>query len=135
VLIYGEFRRLTGERRSLVDALSMPGLSGVDFDLPRAEIAFVRFDQRRRRNSVMKKLSLKDAKKMLPALVDRAVAGEPTVIIRDGGKEAVLVSSDEWERVSKAPSFADLLLAFPSEPADIPERSRRPARALRDTGC
>jgi hypothetical protein len=56
VLTYDEFRRLTGERRSLVDASSMPGLSSVDFDLPRAEIAFVRFDQRRRRNSVMKKL-------------------------------------------------------------------------------
>jgi PHD/YefM family antitoxin component YafN of YafNO toxin-antitoxin module len=72
---------------------------------------------------------------VLPALVDPAVAGEPTVIIRDGRKEAVLVSSDEWERVSKAPSFADLLLAFPGEPANIPERSRKSVRTLRDTGC
>jgi hypothetical protein len=45
----------------------------------------------------------------------------------------VLVSFDEWERVSKVPSFADLLLAFPGEPADIPERRRKPARALSDT--
>ena len=29
--------------------------------------------------------------------------------------------------------FADLLLAFPGQPEDIPERTRKPARALRDT--
>jgi hypothetical protein len=49
-------------------------------------------------------------------------------------REAVVVSFDEWERVSRVPSFADLLLAFPGEAGDIPERSRKPARALRDAG-
>jgi hypothetical protein len=44
----------------------------------------------------------------------------------------VLVSFEEWQRISKVPSFADLLLAFPGEPGDIPKRSRKPARALRD---
>jgi prevent-host-death family protein len=86
------------------------------------------------RNVVMKEIQLKDAKATLSAVVDRAVAGDPTVITRHGRKEAVLVSYEEWERVSKVPSFADLLLAFPGEPADIPERTRKPARALRDTG-
>jgi len=43
----------------------------------------------------------------------------------------VLVSFEEWTRVSRVPSFADLLLAFPGEPSDIPERRRKPARALR----
>lgn len=38
LMTYDEFERLTGKRRNLVDALSMPGLSAVDFDLPRAEI-------------------------------------------------------------------------------------------------
>lgn len=85
-------------------------------------------------NSVMKELQLKDAKATLSAVVDQAVAGEPTVITRHGRKEAVLVSFEEWERVSKVPSFADLLLAFPGEPSDLPERSRKPARALGDTG-
>jgi hypothetical protein len=33
----------------------------------------------------------------------------------------VLVSFEEWELISKVPSFVDLLLAFPSEPGDIPE--------------
>ncbi len=46
----------------------------------------------------------------------------------------MLVSFEEWERISKVPDFADLLLAFPGEPADIPERSRKPARALRENG-
>jgi antitoxin Phd len=80
----------------------------------------------------MKELQLKDAKATLSAAVDRAVAGEPTVITRHGRKEAVLISFEEWERISKVPSFDDLLLAFPGKPDDIPERSRKPARALRN---
>ncbi|MBB6489510.1 type II toxin-antitoxin system Phd/YefM family antitoxin [Rhizobium lusitanum] len=39
LMTYGEFERLTGKRRNLVDALSMPGLSDIDFDAPRIEIA------------------------------------------------------------------------------------------------
>lgn len=33
-----EYRRLTGQRRSLVETLSMPGLSEIEFDPPRASI-------------------------------------------------------------------------------------------------
>ena len=77
----------------------------------------------------MKELQLKDAKTTLSAVVGRAIAGEPTVITRHGRKEAVLISFEEWERIAKLPSFADL--AFPGEPDDIPERSRKPARPLR----
>jgi prevent-host-death family protein len=29
-----EYQRLTGTRRNIVDALSMPGLSDIDFDIP-----------------------------------------------------------------------------------------------------
>ncbi|MGE3872825.1 MAG: type II toxin-antitoxin system Phd/YefM family antitoxin [Parvibaculaceae bacterium] len=83
----------------------------------------------------MKEVQLKDAKATLSAVVDRAVAGEPIVITRHGRKEAVLVSFAEWTRISKVPSFADLLLAFPGEPEDVPRRSRRPARALRRDGA
>ena len=57
----------------------------------------------------MKELQLKDAKATLSAVVDWAVAGEPTVFTRQGRKEAVLISFEEWERISKVPSFADLL--------------------------
>ncbi|MBY4611080.1 type II toxin-antitoxin system Phd/YefM family antitoxin [Rhizobium sp. 9T] len=44
LMTYDEFERLTGKRRSLVDALSMPGLSDIDFDPPRVEIAPRRVD-------------------------------------------------------------------------------------------
>ena len=80
----------------------------------------------------MKELPLNNAKAVFSVLVDRAVAGEPTIITRQGHKEAILVSFEEWERVSKAPGFADLLLAFPGEPGDIPERLRKPARVSGD---
>ena len=33
-----EYRRLTGSRRSLVEALSMPGLGEIEFEPPRANI-------------------------------------------------------------------------------------------------
>lgn len=39
LMTYGEFERLTGKRHNLVDALSMPGLSTIDFDPPRSIIA------------------------------------------------------------------------------------------------
>ena len=33
-----DYRRLAGERRSLLDVLSMPGLADIDFEPPRAAI-------------------------------------------------------------------------------------------------
>jgi prevent-host-death family protein len=39
LMTYGEFERLTGKRHNLVDALSMPGLSTIEFDTPRSVIA------------------------------------------------------------------------------------------------
>jgi len=38
LMTYGEFQHLTDRRRSLVEALAMPGLSDIDFDPPRAAI-------------------------------------------------------------------------------------------------
>jgi PHD/YefM family antitoxin component YafN of YafNO toxin-antitoxin module len=38
LMTYREFERLTGKRSNLVDALSMPGLSMIDLDPPRAKI-------------------------------------------------------------------------------------------------
>ena len=31
-----EYQRITGKRRSIVDALSMPGLADIEFDAPRS---------------------------------------------------------------------------------------------------
>jgi antitoxin Phd len=41
----------------------------------------------------------------------------------------VLVSFDEWERLTKAPSFADLLLAFPGNPGDVAASPRAASRS------
>jgi hypothetical protein len=38
-MTYSEFERLTGKRRNLVDALSMAGLSTIELEPLRAEIA------------------------------------------------------------------------------------------------
>jgi hypothetical protein len=38
LMTYDQYRRLTGGRSSLAEALAMPGLSDIDFDPPRAEI-------------------------------------------------------------------------------------------------
>jgi PHD/YefM family antitoxin component YafN of YafNO toxin-antitoxin module len=39
LMTYGEFERLTGKSHNLVVALSMPGLSTIDFDPPPSIIA------------------------------------------------------------------------------------------------
>ena len=38
LMTYGEFERLTGKHRSLVEALSMPGLSAIGLEPRRVEI-------------------------------------------------------------------------------------------------
>lgn len=38
LMTYDEFERLSGRHRNLVEALAMPGLSSIDFELQRAEI-------------------------------------------------------------------------------------------------
>ena len=35
LLTIEEYRRITGQRRNLLEALSMPGLSDIEFELPR----------------------------------------------------------------------------------------------------
>ena len=82
----------------------------------------------------MKEIELTKAKAALSQLVDRAKAGEPCVITRDGRKDAIIVCFEEYERITRRLSFADLLLAFPGEAEDIPARSLKPARILHDGG-
>ncbi len=38
LLCIEDYRKLAGERRSLLDALSMPGLADIDFDPPQVRI-------------------------------------------------------------------------------------------------
>ncbi|WP_354346213.1 type II toxin-antitoxin system Phd/YefM family antitoxin [Phyllobacterium ifriqiyense] len=77
----------------------------------------------------MNEAQLKDVKATFSAIVERALAGEPTIVTRHGRKEAVVLSLEEYERLSKVPTFGELLAAFPGEAADIPERIQKPSRS------
>ena len=79
----------------------------------------------------MHEIQLRDAKATLSAVIDSARRGEPSIIIRHGRREAVVLSFEEWERLSRVPSFGRLLMAAPIAPSDLPDRD---AGALRSTG-
>lgn len=79
----------------------------------------------------MREIQLRDAKASLSAVVDGAMRGEPAIITRHGKPEAVILSFEEWQRLSHVPSFGQLLMAAPLEDGDLPPRNTSP---LRDTG-
>ena len=70
----------------------------------------------------MREIQLRDAKATLSAVVDQAVQGEPSIITRHGRREAVVLSFEEWERLSHVPSFGRLLMEAPIEPCDLAVR-------------
>ena len=70
----------------------------------------------------MQEIQLRDAKATLSAVVDQAQQGEPSIITRHGRPEAVIVSFEEWQRLSQVPSFGRLLMEAQLEPDDVPER-------------
>jgi antitoxin Phd len=72
----------------------------------------------------MKEIQLRDAKASLSAVVDEAMQGKPAVITRHGKRQAVIVSYEEWERLSHVPSFGRLLMASPLVADDLPSRNR-----------
>jgi prevent-host-death family protein len=76
----------------------------------------------------MRDIQLRDAKANLSAVVDEAMRGKPAVIIRHGKREAVVVSYEEWERLSAVPSFGRLLMATPLMADDLPDRNDSPLR-------
>jgi antitoxin (DNA-binding transcriptional repressor) of toxin-antitoxin stability system len=65
----------------------------------------------------------------LSAVVDEAVQGKPAIISRHGKPQAVILSYEEWQRLSHVPSFGHLLMAAPLAPDDLPSRDRTPLRA------
>ena len=67
----------------------------------------------------MQEIQLRDAKATLSAVVDQARQGQPSVITRHGRPEAVVLSFEEWQRLSQVPSFGRLLMAAPLEPDDL----------------
>ena len=78
----------------------------------------------------MHRIQLRDAKATLSAVIDQARQGQPSVITRHGKPEAVVLSFEEWQRLSQVPSFGRLLMAAPLEPEDLPVRRG----GLRDPG-
>jgi prevent-host-death family protein len=76
----------------------------------------------------MKEIQLREAKATLSAVVDEAVRGEPCVITRHRRREAVLIAYEEWEKLSRVPSFGRLLMSAPLDKGDLAKRSRKPIR-------
>lgn len=70
----------------------------------------------------MHEIQLRQAKATLSAVIDDARHGKPTVITRHGRREAVVLSFEDWERLSRVPSFGRLLMNAPFEPEDLPAR-------------
>ncbi|MBV9539463.1 MAG: type II toxin-antitoxin system Phd/YefM family antitoxin [Acidisphaera sp.] len=70
----------------------------------------------------MQEIQLRDAKATLSAVIDQALQGHPSIITRHGRPEAVVLSFEEWQRLSKVPSFGTLLMAAPLGPDDVPGR-------------
>jgi len=71
----------------------------------------------------MKEIQLRDAKASLSAVVDEAMQGKPAIITRHGKRQVVVVSYEEWERLSHVPTFGRLLMAAPLEADDLPNRN------------
>lgn len=70
----------------------------------------------------MREIQLRDAKATLSAVIDQARQGSASVITRHGKREAVILSFEEWERLSRVPSFGRLLMEAPLEPGDVSAR-------------
>ncbi len=72
--------------------------------------------------AAMREIQLKDAKASLSAVVDEVMQGKPTVITRHGKRQAVVVSYEEWERLSHVPTFGRLLMEAPLTADDLQSR-------------
>ena len=70
----------------------------------------------------MHEIQLRAAKTILSAIIDQARQGEPSIITRHGRPEAVLLSFEEWQRLSHVPPFGRLLMEAPLEPEDLSPR-------------
>ena len=76
----------------------------------------------------MQEIQLRDAKATLSAVVDQARQGEPSIITRHGRPEAVILSFEEWQRLSQGPSFGRLLMEAQLDPEDVPGRHGSPRK-------
>jgi prevent-host-death family protein len=70
----------------------------------------------------MHEIQLREAKATLSAVIDQARQGEPSIITRHGRPEAVVLSFEEWQRLSRVPSFGKRLMAAPLAQDDLAPR-------------
>jgi prevent-host-death family protein len=76
----------------------------------------------------MREVQLREAKASLSAVVDEAEHGKASIITRHGKPAAVVLGFEEWQRLSRVPSFARLLMSAPLDPGDLLERDQSPLR-------
>jgi len=79
----------------------------------------------------MRQIRLRDAQRILPSLIDEAARGIASIITRGGKPQAVIIGFEEWERLTRIPSFGRLLISAPLSRGDLPHRNRRPMRRMR----
>ena len=72
----------------------------------------------------MREISLREAKTNFSAVVDQAIAGSPSIITRRGKRQAVILSFEDWQRLSRVPSFGRLLMSAPTGIAALPKRGK-----------
>ena len=81
----------------------------------------------------MKSVSTFDAKNKLSSLIAAAVEGEPQLITKNGVETAVLISYNDYLKLTaKNETFVDFLLHSPLRDSDI-DLSRSKAGAGRET--
>jgi prevent-host-death family protein len=77
----------------------------------------------------VREVQLRDAKAGLSGVVDDAMRGEPSLITRRGRPAAVVLGYEEWQRLSRMPSFGRLLVSLPLEDEALLERDDTPLAA------
>ena len=77
----------------------------------------------------MREIQLRDAKARLSEVVNAAIEGKPAIITRHGKPQAVILSFEEWERLTNVPSFGRLLMAAPVDADDLSDRDVTPLRS------
>jgi antitoxin Phd len=76
----------------------------------------------------MRNIQLREAKAGLSQVVDEAVKGQPSLITRHGKPQAVVLSYNEWKKLSSVPSFGRLLMAAPDALGEFTKRSSSRSR-------
>ena len=61
-------------------------------------------------------------------MVNQVQDGEAAVITRHGKPQAVIMSFQDWQKLSTVPSFGRLLMSAPIPSGDRIERNRKPFR-------